>query len=787
MALYWAFFLKYWDGSGHSCCATAFVSHERCSTRLSLATGRRGRRLLITTMIRSGAYDGNREQEIAAFREEQKRNALVDALMGASSTMTSSKAVPVSSLVSMELVGRTTLPTGENKTSVSFLVLASSSRSTSSFMDPSSSFCLLVPLSSESAGALKLLSFAFMKRPVSKSVLITSLNPLLVNRDNGLFDNLPWSTWTVDPAMRNRDAANNLILPRFHLGKRDAYQRFLGKDWPGRSLAIGNLALRLKYSLEAEPQELEPLSEDEYDDNNAIKEDGSTFSTESMTALAQRILELQLRDLTMELAEWDYRLAVARANSEFPVHDNEGVSELERQRQATFDRLQQGRNKLQQLMTSTKGTNAINTLDQSSSPSQLGDASSSSSSLLGKLLEDVAQWTTNDSQNAAPYRGATGYAPILDTRTQVDASYLPSYTSPYDVMKDIIEDQLNAECIGVVLENTSFFQLTLGGAIILQRKTATQTKTILGESVSVRDEEEDFGNPGIRGGETVLVECHADEAIGMALACQVPIRVPADIWEQAKLLAARSDTSFSGNNISNVFDAIPLWQPLDLNLTFLKEGQPRNTTAATTSPLRIPKTTASLWDSLWESSASSNRKSSEGMFPTDNPIQSLSEYDELSNQDKARVLLSLSNFQGRLPRPRVVLQAEESMASKKQGSGLSPLDQLLLPLVDESVRRQYLIRDAEQRGDRDLLQQLLETKSMRQIAKERVEAAENEKDAEYWQAEADFYASLRADVTQDEGSYSRFLDRDEWYERNRQAQAKRVNKKLFGTLLDGIE
>ena len=56
-----------------------------------------------------------------------------------------------------------------------------------------------------------------------------------------------------------------------------------------------------------------------------------------------------------------------------------------------------------------------------------------------------------------------------------------------------------------------------------------------------------------------------------------------------------------------------------------------------------------------------------------------------------------------------------------------------------------------------------------------------------WESEAEFLASLRADVTQDEGSYSRFLDRDDWYERERRATAKRVNKSSFGNLLDGIE
>ena len=59
--------------------------------------------------------------------------------------------------------------------------------------------------------------------------------------------------------------------------------------------------------------------------------------------------------------------------------------------------------------------------------------------------------------------------------------------------------------------------------------------------------------------------------------------------------------------------------------------------------------------------------------------------------------------------------------------------------------------------------------------------------AQFWDSEEKLYASLRADVTQDEGSYNTFLDRDEWYERDRQAVAKRLDRKKFGTLLDGIE
>eukprot|EP00957_Ditylum_brightwellii_P045170 3424792-Ditylum_brightwellii.AAC.1 len=132
----------------------------------------------------------------------------------------------------------------------------------------------------------------------------------------------------------------------------------------------------------------------------------------------------------------------------------------------------------------------------------------------------------------------------------------------------------------------------------------------------------------------------------------------------------------------------------------------------------------------------------------------------------------------------------------------NPLDKLLLPLIDESVRRQILIRDAEKRNDVETATFLKENKSKRQIVleqvaelKEEVQAQDEWGDIDYekeqrlqqLQYEADLYGDLRADVTQDEGSYSRFLDRDEWYERDRQRNAKRVDKKKFGNLLDGIE
>jgi hypothetical protein len=223
------------------------------------------------------------------------------------------------------------------------------------------------------------------------------------------------------------------------------------------------------------------------------------------------------------------------------------------------------------------------------------------------------------------------------------------------------------------------------------------------------------------------------------------------------------------------------WTSLNPELSVLVEGQAGNELSTErASPLRIPRTTSSLFDTVTQDPPAS---ASKDLFPTDNPIQSLSQYDNMSNEDKARMLMVLSNFDGKLPRPRTIRQ------SQPMGAG-NALDALLLPLVDESVRRQYEIRDATQKGDMDLVRILTEEKSQRQIAKEKAEQArEKQADdvADWWEAEAEFLEALRADATQDEGSYSRFLDRDDWYERSRQQQAKRVNKKQFGNLLDGVE
>jgi hypothetical protein len=637
---------------------------------------------------------------------------------------------PQTSLFEVSLVGQSQLPATNNDRVPCLVFARTDSYLSHAAESESATSCLIIPVTDPQ---LKLIAFAVQDKPLSKSIMLP-LNQLLVNRDGTLFDNIPWSDWTVDPQLRNRDAANNNIAPQYHLGKRDAYARFGGKDWKGRSVSIANLAMRLKYTLEKKRQQ--PTNGDD-------------------ALLTKRIIELQLTELREEMAEIEYELAIARQN----VQDQ--VQGWEDKRTECLMRLQ----------TAEK------------SQHEILNAQSSSTSALSHILDSIANTMSQQGMNSAPYRGAMGYAPILDTELDIETGMLP-FSSPFGLMKEILQDQCKAQVIGALLENTSLLDgtLTVGGVIVIQRMTAKTTMTIAGEEVSINDESVDYGNTGIRGGETILVECSADEAVGMALVSKVPMLVESEIWDQASGLATQLPRQ---KDKENVMDNLMQWVP-DQDLSFLLEGQPTNMSVSqNASPLRIPRTTTSLFDTLFEPNPAGSASSGSSLFPTDNPIQSLQEYDSLSVSDKAKTLMTMSNFDGRLPRPRA-LRANAANDSNSPG----PLDTLLLPLIDESVRRQYLIRDAERRNDYGAIRDLEAQKSRRQIAKEMAEEAKRVGDddsAKIFESEAEFYASLRADVTQDEGTYTRFLDQDDWYARDRQAHVKKLDKKKFGTLLDGIE
>ncbi|KAL7565241.1 hypothetical protein ACA910_014539 [Epithemia clementina (nom. ined.)] len=666
------------------------------------------------------------------------------------------------SLMTLRLVGITELPTTSTQGNQQCLVLASAAatetleRSETAEPQP----CLLVPLIRD--GYLKPIEAAVAGLPLRSEPILLHLNSNLVNRDGGLWDNLPWSSWTIDIDQRNRDASGNSIDPKFHLGKRDAYNVMLGKDWftyQSSSRAVSFLAEQLR-SVVDKRESNPPTTKDGNDkqDNDAEQK--------NLDALAQRLLEFQIRDVEMEIAELEYQMAIAR------VENPDQVASLEFQKEEIFVGFNALKEQFDELTASGK-------LEEQGHDGSAISATSSPSDLMKRILDLV------DKRKEAPYRGATGYAPYQSGSD--DTLSLEQFTSSYDMLVNIIENQLKADVIGCVLENTSLLEgtIVIGGAVVLRRRTAQKQVSIMGQTYSVEDEDEDYGNKGLKGGETFVVECEADEALGISLACpNLPLQINTALWELSAIMAERSKTN--DNTIKSLSDALDTWKVLNSELSVLLEGQARNESATErVAPIRLPRTSTSLYDAMirqLSQSTSSNNKNAE-LFPADNPVRSIAQFDSMTDQDKARTLMSLSNFQGRLPRPRTVRQAKEDAKT-------NPLDELLLPRIDESVRRQYLIRDAKQRGDTDLVRELEQAKSLRQKALEAANRARSlgqDEVADQWENEADLYGSLRADLTQDEGSYSRFLDRDEWYERERRKTASRIDKKKFGTLLDGIE
>ena len=603
---------------------------------------------------------------------------------------------------------------------------------------------LPIPLSSSlSSSAMKLLSHSYTSEPLSKSVLL-SLNSLLVNRDGGLFDNLPWSTWSVDPDKKERDAANNVVDAKYTMGKRVAYQRFMGKDWQGRSLSLTNLAKRLRYMLERSEEE--------------IKNDGGSDDT-MMLSLSQRLLELEVTEATTFMAECEKNLAIAKAS------ENDGEYELEQ--------LEEARARLQLAETSLSELGSATTDNQSNAQSLI-------LSILDKLSEQ---------ENPPPYRGAIGYPAKLDSKKEMFEDSVLPYSSSYELLSEVISEQLNSEVIGCVLEQCSLLEgnLVVGGSLLLKRKGVKRTTTVAGEAVSYSDDDDDYGNEGVLPRSMYLVECFSDEAIGYAMTSRLPILVQREIYERAatndvaldvtEALIVRNDTK-SQESISYL-NRIPLIRLFDdiADLTTQVEGD-RVLSKRQSRFIRIPLTTnPTLFDGSNQGSQPSAAANGP-VFSTFNPVASLDEFDTLSDDDKVRLLLKLESFKGALPRPRAVRNDP------------SVLDNILVPLIDESVRRQYQIRDAERRGDFKEANALREEISPRQRALEEAQAAREagfEERALQLEEEAELYKALRADVTQDEGSYSRFLDRDDWYERETKARIKRLDKKKFGSLLDGID
>ena len=105
-------------------------------------------------------------------------------------------------------------------------VVLSSARSVAELQGNLDGHSVLCLPASEPASAMPMLENAVKGFPMGKSDFLR-LAPGLVNRDGGLYDELPWEEWTIgDP----------------FFAKRDCFERFYGRDYPGQSLTAQNLA-----------------------------------------------------------------------------------------------------------------------------------------------------------------------------------------------------------------------------------------------------------------------------------------------------------------------------------------------------------------------------------------------------------------------------------------------------------------------------------------------------------------------------------------------------------------
>lgn len=683
------------------------------------------------------------EDDIESLRKKVLNKKLIDAVI-TGGDITKSKLSSISNKsIEMKLAGKGIVGPKDNPLVQSDCVFLSPSNSMSSTGEEVT--CMPVPFpSSKTKSMMTLLSFAYKSQPISKSLCLT-LSPILINRDGSLYDNLPWDTWTIDPMKRNVDAAGNKIDQKYHLGKRDAYNRFMGKDWYGRSLSIGNLAARAKYLLE----------NDKSSDEVIMNEDAAEI-------LVKRVLELEVKESRMAVAAAEEQLAIIRADLGLSSID-EIVDEF---LLANYDVLQNAIEAVQNAKTSLKNSEMalIDLLEKEVTTNP------ELTSLLSSIIDSFS--------TEAPYRGAIGYKPVIDTKEEMfDKSVLP-YSSPYELMTEIINEQLNANVIGCIIENTSLFDggIVLGGALILQRKSVKKEIIIDGEKIEFDDSDDNLGNHGILSGDLKIIECDCDEAIGMAIANDLDISIEIDVWEKSQLLCRYKTSSGTVDYDQENENDIPIIESFDENIIINTQGDGKKSIG---TPIQRPRDDSGNFMNFLKSPQSST------VFNSDIPVSSLEAFDSMTVQDKAQLLLSLDSFKGQLPRPRILRGATES----PDKSLLDPLDKLLLPLIDESVRRQILTREAERKGATDEVQTLNEMKSQRQISKENAEQARRDGNtdlAQIWENEAEFHASLRADVTQDEGTYSTFLDRDEWYERERRLLVER-NKKRFGSLLDDLQ
>ena len=551
-------------------------------------------------------------------------------------------------------------------------------------------------------------------------------NSIIINHpSSGLYDNLPYH-WYNNCSQQQQLSSSSTALG----GKRECYDILLGKDW---------------YLWNTKPVSSSPIN----DSDDAVPDATKTKSLQSrMVQLQQQELESQLAECDSEIA---YLLQQQRNKENGPTTELLSTSSsavFDNEKDLTY--WQQQRDILVHVLNNVTVEQKNKYNDEQLIPSPLAELTSTVIATAQRFFNGLVDVEGNVPVPTSP-----------STSTSFQRTVVP-YQNTFDMIrKRIIQDMLNADVIGILLENTSLLDvgsgMTLGGLIILQKKP--KVVQLLGETIAVLSNDSD---------DLFFVECHVDEAIGMSLACELPLWIAEESWKCGTVMCTCNPNQRESDTDRNV-QPPSTWHTDDPELMVLIEGQSLNVSRRErVLPIRIPRI-SNLYDTMTIVDPQRSQTSlgpPKDLFPTDNIIQSLQQYDQMSIDDKARTFMAMSNTQQiPLPRRRIVERSPEI------------LDEMLIPYIDESVRYEYKLRTAQRSGDTSTLQELEQQQSLRSKARfnsKNAEASNDDSSKEYWDRETEFYSSLRADVSQDVGSYSKFLDRDEWYERDRQRMVQRM-------------
>lgn len=208
-----------------------------------------------------------------------------------------------------------------------------------------------------------------------------------------------------------------------------------------------------------------------------------------------------------------------------------------------------------------------------------------------------------------------------------------------------------------------------------------------------------------------LVDCLLDEVVGLALELDSPIKMPEDLYE---------GTAVPTQALQRGADGV-------LSLVAEKD---RDNEGRVRDLMRLMESVKPAWE-----------------------IGSAAEFGRLDAQAKRLCLIK---------------SGAEDIPKRRQGP--LELDLALLPFLDETVRREARIALATARGDWATVEKLQAEKSERGKVKDRLRQAKEEGDEALVAVLEEEYVRLtvaKIDPTQDEGSYQKDLDQDDWYLKNR--------------------